>query len=122
MYALVLVVGTLIDRIGRRISLIGGLIIVAASCSGLLFFDDVWMTAVLLFGLGLGWNISFVAATAELADKTSPVERGKLLGFNDLLAGLLGAGLALAGGVALDVLGVARWRSEQPCWRWLPPS
>jgi MFS family permease len=65
------------------------------------------MTAVLLFGLGLGWNLSFVAATAELADKTSPAERGKLLGFNDLLAGLLGAGLALAGGVALDVLGVA---------------
>ena len=107
MYALVLVVGTLIDRIGRRVSLIGGLLIVAVSCSGLLFFDDVVMTAVLLFGLGLGWNLSFVAATAELADKSAPAERGKLLGFNDLLAGLLGAGLALAGGLALDLLGVA---------------
>jgi len=107
MYALVLVVGTLIDRIGRRVALTGGLLIVAASCSGLLFFDGVVMTALLLFGLGLGWNLSFVAATAELADKTAPAERGKLLGFNDLLAGLLGAGLALAGGVALDVLGVA---------------
>ena len=107
MYALVLVVGTLIDRIGRRIALTGGLLIVAASCSGLLFFDGVVTTALLLFGLGLGWNLSFVAATAELADKSAPAERGKLLGFNDLLAGLLGAGLALAGGVALDVLGVA---------------
>jgi MFS family permease len=107
MYALVLVVGTLIDRIGRRIALTGGLLIVAASCSGLLFFDGVVTTALLLFGLGLGWNLSFVAATAELADKSAPAERGKLLGFNDLLAGLLGAGLALAGGVALDLLGVA---------------
>jgi MFS family permease len=107
MYALVLVVGTLIDRIGRRIALTGGLLIVAASCSGLLFFDGVATTALLLFGLGLGWNLSFVAATAELADKSAPAERGKLLGFNDLLAGLLGAGLALAGGVALDLLGVA---------------
>jgi MFS family permease len=107
MYALVLVVGTLIDRIGRRVALTGGLLIVAASCSGLLFFDGVVTTALLLFGLGLGWNLSFVAATAELADKSAPAERGKLLGFNDLLAGLLGAGLALAGGVALDVLGVA---------------
>jgi MFS family permease len=107
MYALVLVVGTLIDRIGRRVALTGGLLIVAASCSGLLFFDGVVTTALLLFGLGLGWNLSFVAATAELADKSAPAERGKLLGFNDLLAGLLGAGLALAGGVALDLLGVA---------------
>ena len=63
-------------------------------------------TAVLLLGLGLGWNISFVAATARLADRTSPSERGKLLGFNDLLGALFGASLALLGGYALDVLGV----------------
>jgi MFS family permease len=107
MYALVLVIGTLIDRIGRPVALTGGLVLVAASCAGLLWFDSVVATAVLLFGLGLGWNLSFVAATAELADKTAPSERGKLLGFNDLLAGLTGAALALAGGVALDVLGVA---------------
>ena len=50
---------------------------------------------------------SFVAATAEMVDRTSPAERGKLLGFNDLLSGLLGAALALAGGYALDTLGVA---------------
>ena len=64
------------------------------------------MTGVLLFGLGLGWNVSFVAATAQLADRSSPAERGKLLGFNDLCASLLGAGLALLGGVVLDLLGV----------------
>ena len=60
-----------------------------------------------LFLLGLGWNLSFVAATAVLSDCTAPEERGKLLGFNDLLAGLTGAGLALLGGVALTALGVA---------------
>jgi MFS family permease len=107
MYALVLVIGTLIDRIGRRPALAGGLVVMAVSCAGLLLFEDVPMTAVLLFGLGLGWNLSFVAATAQLADATIPAERGKLLGLNDLLAGLTGATLALVGGVALDVLGVA---------------
>jgi MFS family permease len=107
MYALVLVIGTLIDQIGRIRSLAGGLVIMAGSCAGLLFFDGVFMTGVLLFGLGLGWNLSFVSATAQLADATSPAERGKLLGLNDLLAGLLGASLALVGGVALDTLGVA---------------
>jgi hypothetical protein len=63
-------------------------------------------TGVALFGLGLGWNFSFVAATAELADRTRASERGRLLGFNDLLSGGTGAALALLGGVALDVIGV----------------
>jgi MFS family permease len=107
MYALVLVIGSLIDSIGRIRALAGGLVLMASSCAGLLFFDDVLTTAVLLFGLGLGWSLSFVAATAQLADATSPAERGKLLGLNDLLSGLVGAALALVGGIALDTLGVA---------------
>jgi MFS family permease len=107
MYALVLVVGNLIDRIGRMPSLASGLAVMGVSCIGLLWSESVPGVAVLLFGLGLGWNVSFVAATAELADRTAPAERGKLLGLNDLLAALLGASLALAGGIALDVLGVA---------------
>jgi MFS family permease len=107
MYALVIVVGTLIDRIGRAPALAGGLLVMAASTIGLLWVESVVATAILLFGLGVGWNLSFVAATAQLADCTSPAERGKLLGFNDLLSALLGAGLALLGGYALDSIGVA---------------
>jgi MFS family permease len=107
MYALVLVIGRVIDRIGRAPALGGGLAVMAVSCAGLLWAESVPVIAVLLFGLGLGWNLSFVAATAQLADATRPAERGKLLGLTDLVSGLTGAGLALAGGVALDVLGVA---------------
>jgi len=107
MYALVIVVGDVIDRIGRTTSLAGGLLLMAASVISLLWIESVPATAAALFGLGLGWNLSFVAATAELADRTEPWERGKLLGFNDLLSGLTGAALALAGGVALTALGVA---------------
>jgi MFS family permease len=107
MYALVLVIGALIDRIGRTPALEAGLVVMALSTIGLLWVESVVGTAVLLLGLGVGWNISFVAATAQLADRTSPAERGKLLGFNDLLAAMLGAGLALLGGFALDAIGVA---------------
>jgi MFS family permease len=107
MYALVLVIGPLIDRIGRTRALAGGLAIMALSCAGIQWFEGVPATALLLFGLGLGWNVSFVAATAQLADSTSPVERGTLLGFNDLGSALLGAGLALLGGVVLEAIGVA---------------
>jgi len=106
MYALVLVIGVLIDRIGRVQALQIGLVVMAISTIGLLWVSSVFATAVLLLGLGLGWNFSFVAATAQLADRTSPAERGKLLGFNDLLGALFGASLALLGGYALDVIGV----------------
>jgi MFS family permease len=106
MYALVLFVGPLIDRIGRGVSLYSGLVLMALSCIGLIWFESVLGTAVLLFGLGLGWNLSFVAATARLADRAAPGERGKLLGFSDLLSAMTAAALALLGGVALDVFGV----------------
>jgi MFS family permease len=107
MYALVLVIGALIDRVGRTPALEVGLVVMALSTIGLLWVASVFGTAVLLLGLGIGWNISFVAATAQMADRTSPVERGKLLGFNDQLAAFFGAGLALLGGYALDAIGVA---------------
>ncbi len=106
MYALVLVVGPLVDYVGRPVSLWSGLVLMAASCIGLVWFESVVGTAFLLFGLGLGWNISFVAATAQLADRAAAQERGKLLGFNDQISALSGAGLALLGGYALDTLGV----------------
>jgi MFS family permease len=107
MYALVLVIGTVIDQVGRRPALAGGLVIMGVSATSLLWVTSVPATAVSLFGLGIGWNASFVAATAQLADCALPQERGRLLGFNDLLAGLTGAALALLGGLALTAIGVA---------------
>src|SRR5215213_7166418 len=53
MYALVLVVGTMIDRVGRPPALVAGLAVMAASTIGLLWIDSVFATAVLLFGLGV---------------------------------------------------------------------
>ena len=106
MYALVLFVGPMIDRIGRSAALWTGLVLMGASCIGMAWFESVLGTAVLLFSLGLGWNVSFVAATAQLADRAAPAERGKLLGFNDLLSAFAGAALALLGGFTLEFLGV----------------
>ena len=107
MYALVLVVGDVVDRIGRVRALSGGLIVMGVATLSLIWVQSVWLTGIALFLLGLGWNLSFVAATAELADRAAVYERGRLLGFNDLLSGLTGATLALVGGVALSALGVA---------------
>ena len=107
MFGLIIVVGDIVDAVGRTRALAGGLLLMAASTISLLWITGVGASMVALFGLGLGWNFSFVAATAVLSDMTAPSERGKLLGFNDLLAGMTGAGLALLGGLALTALGVA---------------
>ena len=123
MYALVLVVGNA-DRpdrphaVARRRARDHG-----ASCAGLVWSESVLATGVLLFGLGLGWNLSFVAATAQLVDLTSPAERGTLLGFNDLLSGCFGASLALLGGRRAGRPRRRRaWLSEPPRSRSRPSS
>lgn len=107
MFGLIVFVGDLVDHFGRTRSLAGGLLLMCLSTISLLWITSVPATMAALFGLGLGWNFAYVAATAALSDSTASHERGKLLGFNDLVAGLTGAGLALLGGLALTALGVA---------------
>src|SRR5262245_58034443 len=106
MYALVLVIGALVDRVGRRPTLLWGLAIMAVSTVMLGFVQSIAWTSLALFLLGLGWNLSYIAATAELVTHATPVERGKLVGFTDLSAGLLAAALALLGGAAYTEWGV----------------
>jgi MFS family permease len=105
MYALVLVIGELIDRIGRRVCLVSGLAIMAVSTVMLAWAESILWTSVSLFLLGLGWNLSYVAASAELVTHATPVERGKLVGFTDLTSGLLAASLALLGGAVYSEWG-----------------
>ena len=105
MYALVLVIGGVIDRIGRLRCELGGLSIMALSTVLLVWAENLAGFSLSLFLLGLGWNLSYVAAAAELADMAAPHERGKLIGFSDLLSGVLGATFALVGGVLYTSFG-----------------
>ena len=106
MYALVLVIGQLIDKVGRRPGQIVGLAVMAVSTMGLAWFQSVGWMSVSLFLLGLGWNVSYVAAVTELADRALPAERGKLIGLTDQLSSFTGAALVLLGGVVYSELGV----------------
>jgi MFS family permease len=106
MYGLVLVVGNVIDRIGRLVSLVGGLVVMGFSTIVMIWITGVFAMSIALFGLGLGWVFSYVAATTELVDCAALSERGKLVGFSDLLSGFTGAALALAGGAAYNDIGV----------------
>jgi MFS family permease len=108
MFGLMPIVGNIIDRLGRLRALVGGLLLIGfCSLSVVWVVESITATSLALFGIGLGWNFSYVAATAELADKTVPVERGKILGFTDLLAGLFSAVLASLGGLTLAAVGLA---------------
>jgi MFS family permease len=99
MYGLVLVVGDLIDRIGRSTAIVTGLGIMAASNAGLVWLDSIAGMSVSLFGLGLGWCLAYIAATTELVDLAHASERGRLIGFTDLVSSVFAASLALGGGV-----------------------
>jgi len=88
-----------------RFALVGGLVVMAGSTLALAWTMSVFATGVALFGLGLGWSFSYVAATSELVDLALPAERGRLIGFNDLLSGATGAALALIGGLAYSDIG-----------------
>jgi MFS family permease len=106
MYGLVLVVGNVIDRVGRVPALVGGLVVMGASTIFMAWITSVPAMSLALFGLGLGWAFSYVAATSELVDRAALSERGRLVGFSDLLSGFTGATLALVGGVAYNGIGV----------------
>jgi MFS family permease len=129
MYGLVLIVGDLVERIGRRRSIVLGLLLMCASNAALAWLDGIAGMALALFALGLGWNFSYVAATTELVSLAAPAERGRLVGFSDLVSSLAGAALALAGGVVytsggsvpLAVLAAAL-AALPACWILLLPS
>jgi MFS family permease len=106
MYGLILFVGDLIERMGRRNALVAGLAVMAVSTLSLVWARSLPATGVALFGLGLGWSFAYVSATSQLVDLTAPSERGRLIGFSDLLSGFTGAALALLGGAVYSAQGV----------------
>ena len=99
MYGLVLIVGDVVERIGRRTAIVTGLLVMAAANAGLAVWASIAGMSACLFGLGFGWCLAYVAANTELVNLATPSERGRLVGLSDLLSGFCAAGLALAGGV-----------------------
>jgi MFS family permease len=105
MYGLILIVGDVVDRFGRRRCLVAGLTLMSISNVALGWLGGVAGMSIALLGLGLGWNLSYVSATTELVALTSPSERGRLVGFTDLTASFTAAGLALMGGLVYSASG-----------------
>jgi MFS family permease len=106
MFGLVLVVGRLVDRLGRERSILGGSVVLALGCIGLVPGRALGWVVPAMFAIGAGWNVAFVAATAMLSDATQPHERGGLLGFVEFVAIAVAAVGSLVAGAILGVAGL----------------
>ena len=106
MFALVLVVGRVVDRFGRIRALVTGLIVIAVGVLGFLPGGALMTILPAMFLIGLGWNLAFVAATALLADAAPADERARLLGLPDFIGVGASAFLAISGAAILDTAGI----------------
>lgn len=77
--------GRLIARFGREtIVAVGLLLLVGCALVGLSGIA-LWQFWTALILLGLGWNFSFIGATAMVADAYRSSEKGKVQGFHDFI-------------------------------------
>jgi MFS family permease len=106
MFGLVIFVGRLVDRFGRDRAVLAGMAVLAAGCLGLLAGLALGWVIPAMFAIGLGWNVSFVAATAMLADATEPRERARLLGFVEFVAIAIAAVGSVVAGAILGTAGL----------------
>jgi MFS family permease len=90
--------GSLIARFSaQRIVAIGLLLEAGAAAVGLSGITAMHFWAT-LFILGIGWNFSFVGASALVLETHRPQERNKVQAFNDFLVfGMMAAGSFLSG-------------------------
>lgn len=116
MFAPSFVTGRLMARFGKeRMTAIGMLLIGIAglvALAGVALFNFWTMLAI----VGVGWNFSFIGATAMVADCHTPGERSKAQGANDFL--VFGATAAISF-LAGSVLHHSGWAMVN--WLLLPP-
>jgi len=85
MFAPSFITGRLITRFGKRSVTAGGLLMLAASAlMGLSGLELVHFWGDLIL-LGVGWNFSFIGATALVTECYRPSERAKVQALNDFL-------------------------------------
>ncbi|HEX2025845.1 MAG TPA: MFS transporter [Actinomycetota bacterium] len=112
MFALSSVIGSALDRWGRRTGLLGGLGLSAVGVLLSLGEGTTILPAAGLLLIGIGWSMAYVGSTAIVSDVAAPAERAGALGLTDLVASVSAAvgvlsGAALLQATSLVVLSVA---------------
>ncbi len=107
MFGLSPLTGWLSDRHGRLPVVVAGQLVLAGAAAMAATADGAatTMLVVALFFLGLGWNFSFVAASALLVDDLPGEWRLRAQGFGDGLAWSSGAVAGVSSGILLRIGG-----------------
>jgi MFS family permease len=103
MFVLSPLTGRLTDRLGPRPVMLAGLLTMGLSTA----LAAVGGGAVALFGLGLGWNLCFVAGSSQLARDVPLPDRMRIEGTVDSIVWVLAAVAGLGCTVVLAVCGFA---------------
>lgn len=107
MFAFSLVSGWLADRVGAaRVIFIGGVLSTLA-CLTAPFSSTVLWLGITLFLLGLGWNFSFVAGSALLAQALRPSEKASVQGLVEGVVKVASGAGSLSSGLAFSALSFA---------------
>jgi MFS family permease len=106
MYAFSPVAGWLSDRVGRR-SMIGLAVgfLCASGVLAALAPPGSWAHSIALLLLGVGWCLSFVAASALLTESTGHTERVRVQGTADAWVWAAAATAGAVSGLLLSALG-----------------
>ncbi|MGX5636885.1 MFS transporter [Brevundimonas diminuta ATCC 11568] len=108
--------GRLLARFGKeRVAAVGMVLIAVSAVVALsgMAVANFWLSLMIM---GVGWNFSFIGATAMVTDCHTPEERGKAQGANDFF--VFGA-TAIVSFLAGAVLNTAGWQAIN--WLLFPP-
>ena len=105
MYGLSFPLGWLCDRLGRRIVIMIGAVILGVGALLVPLTSEYAIITGAIFFVGLGWSAANVATTALITDVTLADRRGRILGANDMIIGLSSLSLPAVGGMVISGLG-----------------
>ncbi|MDP2728664.1 MAG: MFS transporter, partial [Dehalococcoidia bacterium] len=104
MFGFSLPIGRLADRVGRRRVMLLGLALAGAGSVLVPATSLYWTITLGTFLVGVGWSCVNVAASALLADTTSPAERGRAIGTNDTFSAVASITMPLVAGPVVEYL------------------
>jgi len=105
MYGLSFPLGRTCDRLGRRFVIILGGVILSVGALLTPMTPDYWVISLAIFLVGLGWSAANVGTSTLLSDVTQPMQRGRILGANDMTTGLASLTLPALGGLIISEMG-----------------
>ena len=98
MFGFTVPIGWLVDKLGRRVMMLAGAVMAGAGSMLVPSSPRYFVITLGTFLVGLGWSAVYVAATALIADSSSPEVRGRAIGVNDTFSYIPGIILPLVAG------------------------